>query len=575
MKSIIRLISILPKNLKKSLIFLFFFMVVLAFLEILSIGSVLPVVGILTDKSFVNENEYLSYFFNLFSISNKDYYIYFALLTLLFLYTLKSILGIILTYQKYKIAYRTRVDLSSKLLEFYIRQDYEDYTKRGSYILINNILKEIPFFVEGIITPLITLFIEAITFIFIFILLLYYEPYGTFSILLLVLVYIFLYILIFSKRISTQGKVRSENEQLVSSHIVQSINGMKEIKLWGKEDFFLKKFTGSSLKISSSQTQLGTFQELPRLATEVIGISIICLLASLFIYQGQEFSEVMVKLGFFAAAGLRIMPSINRLMGSYQLIKFYHPVTNKLYEEFTNAKEIITEKNKTTFKGLQTFNNIKFDKVSFKYDVNKNYIFKDINLNIKKGDVIGILGKSGSGKSTFVDLLTSLLNPTDGKILIDGSEVKAISSDWKKIIGYVPQNIFMSDTTIKKNIAFALNDNEIDIKTLNECVEKAQINEFLGRLPDGLDTHVGEKGSKLSGGQIQRVAIARCLYKRSQIMIFDESTNALDMETENKILDTIFALKKNKTIFIVSHKLNALKYCDKIYKVDNGKIIEE
>ena len=224
MKSIIKFISILPKNLKKRLIFLFFFMVVLAFLEILSIGSVLPVVGILTDKSFVNENEYLSHFFNLFSISNKDYYIYFALLTLLFLYTLKSILGIFLTYQKYKIAYRTRVDLSSKLLEFYIRQDYEDYTKRGSYILINNILKEIPFFVEGIITPLITLFIEAITFIFIFLFLLYYEPYGTVSILLLVLVYIFLYMLIFSKRISTQGKVRSENEQHVSSHIVQSIN---------------------------------------------------------------------------------------------------------------------------------------------------------------------------------------------------------------------------------------------------------------------------------------------------------------------------------------------------------------
>ena len=168
-----------------------------------------------------------------------------------------------------------------------------------------------------------------------------------------------------------------------------------------------------------------------------------------------------------------------------------------------------------------------------------------------------------------------MLNPTDGKILVDGSEIKAISSDWKKIIGYVPQNIFMSDTTIKKNIAFALNDNEIDNKTLNECIKKAEISEFLDRLPDGLDTHVGEKGSKLSGGQIQRVAIARCLYKRSQIMIFDESTNALDMETENKILDTIFALKKNKTIFIVSHKLNALKYCDKIYKVDNGKIIEE
>ncbi len=221
------------------------------------------------------------------------------------------------------------------------------------------------------------------------------------------------------------------------------------------------------------------------------------------------------------------------------------------------------------------FNNITFKDVSFNYQSNKNFIFENVNLNINKGDFIGILGKSGSGKSTFIDLLTSLLEPTDGNIYVDNENLKDIQNEWKGLIGYVTQHVFISDTTLKKNIAFTSEDNQINDSDFKNSIQQAQITEFLDKLPHGENSLVGEKGLKLSGGQIQRVAIARCLYKNSKILIFDESTNALDLETEDKILETIESLKGQKTIFMISHKINSLRYCNKILKIEDNNILEQ
>jgi ABC-type bacteriocin/lantibiotic exporters, contain an N-terminal double-glycine peptidase domain len=242
--------------------------------------------------------------------------------------------------------------------------------------------------------------------------------------------------------------------------------------------------------------------------------------------------------------------------------------------EFKNANnennKLVNEENK-----FIEFKKIEFKNVEFNYSVNKQTILKNVNFEINQGDFIGIQGKSGSGKSTLIDLLTSLLKPTNGKIFVNGIDLKNIDNDWKKIIGYVPQDIFISDTTLKNNIAFSLEKNEVDEIHLKECLEKAQINEFLDQFPDRENTSVGERGLKLSGGQVQRIAIARCLYKKSQILIFDESTNALDAYTEQKILDTIYSLKKEKTIIMISHKINTLKNCDKVFKISNKEIFSD
>ena len=576
MKDINKLILLLPKKLKRKFISLFFLMVFLAFLEIVSIGAVVPVVGILINPSYVSQNEILKNIFDYFQITDVQNYIYFALLVLLICYFLKSIFVVLLSYLKAKSAMDSKVDLSSDLLDFYIRQDYEEYTKVGSYVLINNILKEIPNLIEGVVIPAFNILIEVITFLFILSFLLIYDPVVTSLIFLVILTYSTLYFLIFSNRTKAYGQIRQENEEKSNSQIVEIINGMKEIKLWNKENYFLDKYKFNLRQVARSQTIQGVYQELPRAFSEVIGITVICILSILLIFQDKDLTNIMITLGFYSAAGFRLLPSSNRVMGAIHYIKFYYPTIKIISREFDKARNLENSNKKTNNNKLNgEFNNIIFKDVTFNYQSNKNFIFENVNLKINKGDFVGILGKSGSGKSTFIDLLTSLLEPTDGNIYIDNENLKDIKNEWKSLIGYVTQNVFISDTSLKKNIAFALKDSQINEIDLKNSIQQAQITEFLDKLPHGENSLVGEKGLKLSGGQIQRVAIARCLYKNSKILIFDESTNALDLETEDKILNTIQSLKGQKTIFMISHKINSLRYCNKILKIEDNNILEQ
>ena len=259
---------------------------------------------------------------------------------------------------------------------------------------------------------------------------------------------------IFSNKTKLAGEIRADNEKKGSAQIIQSINGLKEIKLWIKENFFIKKFNSSLLKVSRAHTVGTTFIELPKAITEVVGIIAFCILVTAFTQNTTDASTIIIKLGFFGAAGLRLMPLINRIMSAIHLIKFYYPNVDLIINEFSDFEKnklISSSKEINTITG---FKSIKFQDVFFKYKVNNDTTLENINLNINKGEFIGIYGKSGSGKSTFVDLLTSLLSPTKGKILIDDFNLKDIHTGWKRFIAYVPQNIFISDTTLKKNIAF-------------------------------------------------------------------------------------------------------------------------
>ncbi len=548
-------------------------MVFLGFLEIISIGAVVPVIGVMLDSDFISNNEFLNSIFVFFGFNSFSNYIYITLIILASIYIIKSIFVIILTYKKNKLIFETRVDLSTKLLQFYIRQDYEEYTRRGSYVLINNILKEIPYLVDGVFTPLITIIIEFITFLFIFSLLIFYEPVGTLAIFIFFAFYGLSYYFFFTNKTKMYGKIRAGSVEKSSAQIIQSINGLKEIKLYLRENFFVKRFESDLSDASKAETHGKTYQEVPRAATEVVGIIAFCILTATLLKNASDFSEIIIKLGFFAAAGLRIMPLTNRIISSIQSIKFYLPNVDMIINEFNNAKkESVNLNNKINY---LDFKKIEFKNVSFNYSVNKEAIFKNINFKLNNGDFIGICGKSGSGKSTFVDLFTSLLKPTTGEIFVDGKNLKDISDEWKEIIGYVPQDIFISDTSLKNNIAFSTEEKDIDEKHLKYCLERAQINDFLDQLPDAENTYVGEKGLKLSGGQIQRIAIARCLYKKSKILIFDESTNALDLNTEKKILETIYSLKGERTIIMISHKINTLSHCNKILTIENKNIFEE
>jgi ABC-type multidrug transport system fused ATPase/permease subunit len=285
------------------------------------------------------------------------------------------------------------------------------------------------------------------------------------------------------------------------------------------------------------------------------------------IFQGKELLYIVPLLGLFAAAAFRIMPSLARIMNAVQGILYNRPAVDSIYKEF-NQKSFQNNINKISSKKIFLTKEIDLKNINFKYSDSGPFILKNINLNIKNGTTIGLIGESGIGKTTLINIILGLMRPTSGSVCIDGVDIFENIKNWQSQIGYVPQNIYLSDDSIKKNIAFALPDEKIDNIAVNKAVTNAKLDSLVNNLSNGLDTKIGEFGDRISGGQRQRIAIARALYTNPKVFILDECTNSLDLKTEKQIIDEVNSLKGKKTIIMIAHRLSTLENCDSIYKVD-------
>ena len=342
--------------------------------------------------------------------------------------------------------------------------------------------------------------------------------------------------------------------------------GIKTIKIFLKELEFINRYIFHYKKIAHLSKITSFIQQIPKYAIELLTISSFIILSLILLQRNQQFIDIVPTLALFMAAAFRLIPSINRITTNNQLMKTGIATQNNLYKEL-QTKESFDQNIKNKDEVL--LSEIKILDLSFYYKKNVD-ILKNINLNISEGNVIGIVGKTGSGKSTFVDLIIGLLKPTSGQILVNGKDISNFPNSWKKIIGYVPQETFMLNQTIKDNITF-ISDKKIDENHFNNCLKISEVEEFL---KDKIDEVIGEKGITLSGGQKQRIGIARALYKKPQIIIFDEATNALDTLTEKSIMKSIYKLKRKKTLIIISHNKSILNECDKIYEISDKKLIE-
>ena len=306
---------------------------------------------------------------------------------------------------------------------------------------------------------------------------------------------------------------------------------------------------------------------LPRLLAELTGIIVLILFIIIISNNNNYYSNILPSLALFAAAFFKMIPNINRMQSSLLNIKYTNKTFNDVYNEIKNYSAPIKEDvNKINFQKKISLSNIEFS-----YE-KKNLIFTDLNLNLEYGYIYGISGESGSGKSTLVDLIMGFNVPEKGSIIVDNVDISKNILAWQKNIAYVPQNIFLNNETLLENIIFSKDEKKIDHKLLNEIIEKCQLNEFINSLPKGINSKVGELGNRLSGGQKQRIGIARSLYRNSSLLILDESTNSLDKNTEDKIIDIIFNLKNKVTVILISHDLNIIKKCDKIINIKNNKV---
>jgi len=538
--------------------------ILVMFLETLGLGLIVSILNILSQNN--SDNNLLQYleFLNIESFSTNEKFII-GVLILLFAYTIKTLLLTYVAFKDENFRTKIKISLSENLFKTYLKKPFEFHLKTNSAELTRN-LNDINQFVVFVKYVLLFL-VEIIVLTGVLILLLYYQPFGAiFSVLIIGTVGF-----IFHKKIQIKASVWGKDRQIHSGyrlkHIQQGFGAIKDIKILGREDTFIDQFSTHNKKSVLAEFKQSFVLELPRLWLEWLAVLGMVLLIFVMINQEKNLSSFVPTLGLFAAAAFRLLPSITRIMNSVQKIRFALPVINTLSEEFAFSNNSTSQQEPSSNNEIVIKDYIELNKINFSYPNSTKKILSNLNLKIQCGTSVGLIGASGIGKTTLINIILGLLKVSDGELLVDGKNIYKNIKSWQSQIGYVPQDIYLTDDTIRKNIAFGISEHEINNSQIINTIKGAQLNKFVNTLEKGVDTTVGECGERMSGGQRQRIGIARALYNNPKILVLDEATNSLDDKTEQAIIKEVNYLKGKKTIIMIAHRISTLSNCEKIYKM--------
>jgi len=554
------------------LVLLFILMLFCTVLELLGIGLIIPTITILTEANIAERFPVLVPLLDLLGNPDRGTLVKIAMLGLVGIYAIKNIFLALLVWLQTKFTFNTEVRISQNLFEHYLRQPYTFHLQRNSAELFRNITGEVHLFVSYGIGPSMILISESLILLAIASLVLTVEPIGAIVVICFLGLMVFLFQKIMRNRVSGWGKKRQYHEGLRIQHLQQGFGGVKDLKLLGRESEFLEQYEFHNKESSKAARLQTAVQQLPRLLLEFLVILSLALLVVIMLFQGNNLEVILPTLGLFAVAAFRLMPSVVRITNSMQSLRYAIPVIDNLYKEIMLLHPEVVLKNGNNIKFS---NRLEIEGVDFAYSGSEQTVVKNVSLAIGYGESVGIIGSSGSGKSTLVDILLGLLSPDEGKVLVDDKDIQSSMRAWQNQIGYVPQSIYLTDDTLRRNVAFGISNEKIDEDAVWHAIRAAQLDEFVKTLPLGLDTIVGEDGVRLSGGQRQRIGIARALYHDPAVLILDEATSALDTQTEHSVMEAVRALKGEKTIIIIAHRLSTVESCDHLYVLEDGRLIQE
>lgn len=562
-----KIYEILNLDEKKKLFTLFFLIIINFFLEMLSVTLVVPIVTLIFDDNFFN-NAYLVKFLPDFILNfSSEELLIICLIAIVLTYLVKTFFLIFFSYWKANFIYSLHKKYAEKLYFNYINQNYLFHLKSNSSELTKNIVSTQNF--AHNINQLSILFTEIIILMGLILILMYVNVKATIFIFLFTLLISIIFLKLVSPILSIQGKKNMTNLKSLMENINSSLFAIKEIKIMNRENYFIKKFSKNINNFSNSEKIQEFIQSIPRFILEFMSILLLIITIFFMVYYEYDKVSIITFLALFAAAGFKIIPSINKIIFSLQHLRFYLPVSEIVINDLKLKKKEITNIPQNISKNWK----VQIKNLSYKYPKSMKTVFKNINLDIKKFDIIGITGPSGAGKSTFINCLIGLLKPTSGEINIDQESIFDNLRTWQNKIGYVPQQVFLTDNNIISNIAFGVETKKINRNKIFQASKISQLNNFVKKKQDYFKI-IGERGVRISGGQMQRIGIARALYNEKEILIFDESTSSLDLETEKKFFKSIENFKRKKTIIIISHKLNTLKICDKVFKLKNNSFFK-
>jgi ABC-type multidrug transport system fused ATPase/permease subunit len=548
-------------------------LVVLLFIGILfemaGLGVLIPAVTVMLKPDIGKSYPFLQPYLNVIGNPSQLTLILVGMLSLVLLYILKSTFLIFLSWKQTKFNNELSAEIAKKLFLGYLQQPYSFHLERNSAKLLSNIQSEVSL-LQSAGQSLMVLITELSLFISVLFILILVEPIGAISVTFFLGLFAFLFYYFTKGKLNNWGNLRLIFAVEYTKHLYQGLGGVKDVKLLGRENYFLREMGINLDKITKTTIKQTTLQQVPRYYLEVLAVSGLAALVTITVIQSKPIDQLIPVIGLFVAAAFRMIPSVNRIMGSIQTIQFAKPAVNVLYDEIELFKEKIKPNNKSS--NVKFEEAISIENLTMRYQNSNSDAIKSISLSISKGETIGFIGPSGSGKSTLVDIILGLLTPSSGKVLVDNLDIKNNLRSWQNILGYVPQSIYLTDDTLRNNIAFGIANDEICEKSVLNSIKAAQLEELIETLPNGINTLVGERGVRLSGGQRQRIGIARALYNNPSVLILDEATSALDNKTESEVMKAIFSLKRSKTIIIVAHRLSTVENCDRIYRLVEGRI---
>ena len=593
MKYLSHFLYVIPAK-KSQLLLIVVLFITVSVLDAVGIGLIGPFMGLAVKPELINRYSWLSKLYEYSPLKNTNQFIALLGLFIIVIFYFKSFLYYQIQSYVLKFCYAQQVKLRLRLLRTYLALPYSFYLKTNSAQVVQNIGAESANFTYSIAIPLLNSLANGFVLIVLLLLLAKTDLLATVSILALLLIAIvpFHY---FRHKITAWGSEGVEANTETIRVINHAIGGFKETKLIGCEGFFENQLNDQTTKYARAASKFHVFQQLPRIVVEVLLMTFVVGFVSLSLVVAARSESLVSVLGIFAIASVRIIPSASQLITSLGVLRNAKPSLDKIYldlkelekpevakylkmtrNSISNAKgeKASLSPNTSEMDKLSFSENIVLKQVNYTYPESSSNALKDISFTIRKGESIALIGKSGAGKTTLVDVFLGLLIPQSGEIQVDGWSVQQNLTAWQRSIGYIPQSIFLMDDTMRRNIAFGVPDHLVDEKKLSYAIELAQLSELVKDLPDGLQTSVGEHGVRLSGGQRQRIGIARALYHEREILVLDEATSALDNETEALVSEAIRALSGTRTMIIIAHRLTTVEHCDRIYAMEKGRIIK-
>lgn len=574
MESIRKLNAIFNKKQKIQFAGLFVIEFIGSILELLGISMLIPFIEVITDPSKLMKKEIVQKLMLFFHLQNENHLLIFIVGVMIIIFAGKNLYLIFMTYIQYQIIWKNRLKMELDIMSYYVRQSYVFHVQRNTAEMQRTILTDVGNVFE-VLKNVFLMIAELLTTALLLILMLKTDIVTTFAVMLFLATFLLLYFKVFKKRLHWYGKIAQQYGSEGLKCIHQIFGGIKEIKVNESEEYFIKEFEGGR-KIQIRMMKRGSFfQQVPKYVLEAITICGILSVVLLKLYIGTSMTQLLTQISVFALAAYRILPSANRITAELAYIfnnkasidLIYHAVVNDKIE-FNKVHIANTGKKKENVESKM--GDITLENIVFHYPNNDEKILDQVSIRIRGGKSTALKGPSGAGKTTTADIILGILKPTSGRVCYDGENIEEMGSAWYRHVGYIPQNIYLSDDTIRKNVAFG--ESDPDEEKIWNALEEAQLKEFIESLPERLDARIGENGVRISGGQRQRIGIARALYNDPEILILDEATSALDGETEKAVMEAIDYLKGKKTLIIIAHRLTTIENCDVIYEIRDGKV---